>query len=146
MIVSVIKHPGGAITPADDMAVAKLAKVENGEHVIDIKLKQNGRLHGKIFAFFAFCTIHYYGDIEAAKDDYQVEFVRKQLTILAGYSRQVFSRDGDKFEIVAMSLSYEKMPPEDRQLFYSRLVNAALARVFDRTTDQNIINRLMSFF
>ena len=146
MKVQMTKHPGGGLMPADDESVAKMLKVQNGKHEIEIKLKQNGKLHSKIFLFFAFCTRHYYGDSEAHKDEYKVNYVRKYITIIAGYSRQVWNRDGTKFEIVALSISYENMPPEIRAKYYSRIIDAALKRVFDKTTDVNIINQLMSFF
>jgi len=135
------------MAPADDLQVEKLTKLANGEeYEVDIKLKQNGKLHRKIMLFFSFCTQHYYGDNEAHKDQYQYDYVRKKLTIFAGYHRQIFTRDGDRFEIVALSLSYEKMSPEERSDFYSRIIKAALDRVFDRTTDENTLNQLYNFF
>ena len=147
MKVLFVKCAGGTLVPADDSQVEKLTKLGNGEeYEVDIKLKQNGKLHRKVFAFFAFCTRHYYGDSEAHKDEYQLNYVRKNLTITAGYYRQMFSRDGDKFEIVPLSLSYEKMSPEERSDFYKRIINAAIKRVFDRTTDENTLNQLYNFF
>jgi len=146
MKINFIKQPGGSMVPADDLQVEKLTKLANGEeYEVDIKLKQNGKLHRKIMLFFSFCTQHYYGDSEAHKDKYQYDYVRKKLTIIAGYHRQVFNRDGG-FEVVALSLSYEKMSPEERSDFYSRIINAALKRVFDRTTNKNTLNQLYNFF
>ena len=132
--------------PANDEAVDQMSRVENGDHEISITLKQNGRLHRKIWGFFAFCTRHYYGDDEAHKDQYKVAYVRKYLTIIAGFSKQVWNRDATKFEIVPMSLSYEKMEPEIRAQFYSKIINAALKRFFDKTTDEKILNELVNWF
>ena len=146
MKVHVTKHPGGALMPANDEAVAQMAKVANGDHEITITLKQNGRLHRKIWGFFAFCTRHYYGDSEAHKDEYKIAYVRKYLTIISGYSKQVWNRDGTKFEVVPLSLSYESMDPEIRAKFYSRIVDAALKRVFDKTTDDEILSQLINWF
>lgn len=147
MKVNFIKQPGGAMMPASDADAEKSNKLNNFEqYQVDIPLKQNGKLHRKIFAFFAFCTRHYYGDSEAHKDEYQLNYVRKNLTITAGYYRQMWSRDGDKFEIVPLSLSYKKMSPEERSDFYKRIINAAIKRVFDRTTDENTLNQLYNFF
>ncbi len=146
MKVSFSKQPGGALIPSSDADAEKMTKLSNGElYQVDIKIKQNGKLHGKIFAFFAFCTQHYYGDIDAHKDEYQLSYVREKLTIIAGYHRQIFNRDGG-FEIKARSLSYDKMSPEERSDFYKRIINAAIKRVFDRTTDQNVLNQLYNFF
>ena len=141
-----VKHPGGSLTPSNDEAVAKMARVENGDHEISITLKQNNRLHRKIWAFFAFCTRYYYGDMEAHKDEYQIAFVRKYLTIGAGYRREVWNRDKTKVEIFPMSISYEKMEPEDRAMFYSRIIDVALRKIFNTCDDDNVINELLCWF
>ena len=147
MKVAVIKTANGKLWAADDVAQEQISKLSNGEeYECDIKLKQNSKLHRKIFGFFSFCTQHYYGDIEAHKDEYQREYVRKQLTILAGYKKAIYNRDGTSFEVVPLSLSYNKMPQEVRADFYKRIVDAALKRVFDRTTDESILNKLITWF
>ena len=112
----------------------------------DIKVNQNYNLHKKTMAFFSFCTDHYYGCSEAHKDIYKFDHVRKKLTVIAGYYRQVWDRDGVNFELVPASLKYEQMPAEERGVFYKRVTDAALKRVFDRTTDEATINRLLSWF
>jgi hypothetical protein len=141
------KTANNKLWPCDDLAENKLKKIAVGENFEwSVNTSQNGKLHRKIFAFFAFCTKYYYGDIEASKDEYCVEFVRKRLTVFAGYYRQVWTRDGDKFELVALSLSYDKMSPEERCEFYNKIVNAALKHVFDRTNDEDILNELINWF
>lgn len=147
MKIQVIKTANGKLWAADDIAQEQISKLSNGEgYECEIKLKQNGKLHRKIFGFFAFCTQHYYGDIDAHKDEYQREYVRKQLTILAGYKKVIYNRDGTSFEVMPLSLSYNKMKPEERVDFYKRLVDVALVRVFDRTTDELILNKLITWF
>lgn len=147
MKINVIKTANGKLWPADEIAEEHLKKLANGEeYQVEIKLKQNAKLHRKIFGFFAFCTKHYYGDMDAHKDEYQLEYVRKKLTVIAGYCKQMHTRDGSSFELVPLSLSYNKMSPEDRALFYKRLVDAALKRVFDKTTDERILNQLTTWF
>lgn len=133
--------------PADSESQNKLSNMKVGEfYSCDIKLNQNYRLHKKIFGFFAFCCDHYYGDKEAHKDEYKLDYVRRKLTVIAGYFRQVWSRDGSNFELIPLSLSYEKMPPEERAVFYKKITDAALKRVFDKNTDENVINQLLSWF
>jgi len=146
MKINMIKQVDGGMIPADEESYIKYAKVDLGQvYKCDITLNQNYKLHKKIFGFFAFCTQHYYGDHEAHKDNFQLEYVREKLTIIAGYRRQVFDRNGG-FELRARSLSYESMTPEERGDFYKKVTQAALDRVFDRTTDENIINQLVSWF
>ncbi len=147
MKIAVIKTAQNKLWPADEIAEEHLKTLANGEeYEVEIRLKQNSKLHRKIFGFFAFCTQHYYGDMEAHKDEYQREYVRKKLTVIAGYCKQMWTRDGSAFELVPLSLSYNKMSPEDRAIFYKRLIDAALARVFDKTTDEEILNRLVTWF
>ena len=135
------------INAANEKSLIAIKKLKFGEfYSCDIKLNQNYRLHQKIFGFFAFCTNYYYGDMEASKDEYSVKYVRNKLTVIAGYFKQVWSRDGTSFELIPLSLSYEKMTPEVRQEFYKKITDAALKRVFDKTTDQNVINQLLSWF
>ena len=131
---------------ADSESESKYNKLKPGTYSFDVKLNQNYRLHKKIFAFFAFCTTHYYGDSEAAKDEFNTKFVRNKLTVFAGYYKQQWTRDGDKFELIPLSLSYEKMSPEERGDFYKRIVDAALKHVFDRTNDEEILKQLIGWF
>lgn len=146
MKMNLIKQVTGEFIPADEESYIASSKIKVGQvYKHSVTLNQNYRLHKKIFAFFSFCTQHYYGDNEAHKDTFQLDFVREKLTILAGYHRQVFNRDGG-FTLKAESLKYEKMPPEKRGEFYQKIVTAALNHVFDRTTDENTINQLVNWF
>lgn len=145
MKVNLIVTANKTLWPTDDIEKEKLSSLKVGEfYICDIKLNQNYRLHSKIFGFFKFCAIHYYGNIDVTR--HQIDYVRRKLTVIAGYFDQVFSRDGDTFELVPKSISYEKMPPEERGEYYKKITDAALKRVFDRTTDQNILNQLVSWF
>ncbi len=145
MKVNLIVTANRTLWAADDVDKEKLANLKVGEfYACDIKLNQNFKLHSKIFAFFKFCTQHYYGDINVT--EHQIDYVRRKLTVIAGYFDQVFSRDGDSFELVPKSISYEKMPPEQRSEYYKKITDAALKRVFDRTTDKNILNQLVGWF
>ena len=147
MKINVIKTANNKLWAADEEAEVKLSKLKAADvYIADIKVNQNYELHKKIFGFFAFCTNYYYSDMEASKDSFNIEFVRRKLTVIAGYYRQVFARDGVTFELLPLSLSYESMPPEERQVFYKKITDAALKRVFDKTTDQNVINQLLGWF
>lgn len=147
MIINLIKTANGKFWPADEESENKIAKLKAADiYSADIKVNQNYELHKKIFGFFAFCTNYYYGDMEANKCSYQLDFVRRKLTVVAGYHKQVFSRDGVSFQLVALSLKYESMPDEDRQDFYKRITQAALDNVFNNGPDENTLNQLLSWF
>ncbi len=147
MKLNLIKTADGSFIACDEESQAKMAKFKAGVvHSHDVKVNQNIGLHRKLFGFFNFCTNYYYGDMEAHKDEYSVLYVRNKLTVIAGYFTQKHSRDGTSFELIPLSLKYESMSPEVRQEFYKRITDAALKRVFDKTTDQNVINQLNSWF
>ena len=147
MKINLIKTANNKLWPADEESELTLKKVRMGEvYSCDIKLNHNHKLHCKMFAFFSFCCDHYYGDSEAHKDEYQFKYVRNKLTIIAGYCKRMDSRDGQSFELVPLSLKYEEMDDIDKSNLYSRLINAALKRVFNDCEDETIINRLMAFF
>lgn len=146
MKINLIKTANNKLWPADEMEEVKLSKLKAAEvYVADIKVNHNYSLHKKIFGFFAFCTRYYYGDMEAHKDKYKLDYVRGELTKIAGYVEQVPNRNGD-IKIVPQSISYESLKPEDRGDFYKRITDAALRAVFDKTTDSNVINELLSWF
>ena len=146
MKVNVINMKG-VLLPVDSEAEEKLLKLKKGDvYVCDVKVNHNYELHKKIFGFFAFCTNYYYGDIEASKCPYQLDRLRKKLTVAAGYYKQVFNRDGVHFEIVAESLKYESMPDDKRQIFYEKITQAALDNVFNNGADDNTMNQLLSWF
>lgn len=147
MKINLIKTANGKFWPADEEAEANIYKLKKGDvYLADIKVNHNYELHKKIFGFFAFCTNYYYGDMDASKCPYQVDRLRKKLTVAAGYHKQVFNRDGVHFEIVPLSLKFESMPDDERQLFYKDVTQAALDNVFNNGADDNVINQLLTWF
>ncbi len=147
MKINLVITANGKFWPADAEAEEKITKLKKGDvYVCDVKVNQNYNLHKKIFAFFAFCCNYWYGDINASKDKQQLDLTREELTIAAGYFEQKFYPDGKSFKVVAKSLSYELMPPEERQDFYRRVTQAALDNVFNNGADDNIINQLLGWF
>lgn len=146
MKINLIKTANNKMWPVDEEAEMLLTKLKKGDvYVADIKVNHNYELHKKIMGFFAFCTRYYYGDMDAAKNKYKFDYVRGELTKIAGYVEQVPNRNGD-IKIVPRSLAYESMLPEEKSDFYKRITDAALRAVFDKTTDQNILNQLMGWF
>ena len=147
MKINIIKTANGKFWPADEEAELKVKKLKVADvYTADIKVNNNYELHKKIFGFFAFCTNYYYGDNEASKCEYQLDRLRKKLTIAAGYHKQVFNRNGVNFEIVALSLKYESLPDDERQVFYKKITQAALDNIFNDGADDNVINQLHSWF
>lgn len=147
MKINLIKTANGKFWPVDEEAETSIAKLKKGDvYSANITVNHNYELHKKIFGFFGFCTNYYYGDNEAKKCEYQLGRIRRKLTIAAGYHKQVFGRDGISFEIVPLSLKYESMPDDERQMFYKRMTQAALDNIFNDGADDNVINQLLSWF
>jgi len=145
--INMIKQAGGLFSPVDEEAEDQLKKLKNCDvYSVDIKVNNNYRLHKKIFGFFGFCCNYKYGDINASKDEYYLNKVRKDLTINAGYYKQVFEPDGLSFELVALSLKYKSMPDNDRQDFYKRITQAALDNIFNNSADDDTLNQLLNWF
>ena len=144
MKINMIKTANGKFWPVDAEAEEKIAKLKKGDvYIVDVKVNQNYGLHKKMYAFFRYCTQFYFGDENVTSD--QVNFTRKKLLMSAGYVKQVFYPDGVRFELEAMSMSYEKMSPEERSECYKKIINAALKRVF-HSASVDVENKLMEFF
>ncbi len=147
MKINLIKTANNKLWPADEIEEVKLSKLKASDvYTADIKVNQNYGLHKKIFGFFAFCTSYKYGDPDAAKNEYYLNKVRKDLTILAGYYKQVFEPDGLCFELVPLSLKYERMPDDVRQEFYRRITQSALDSIFNNGPDDTVMNKLLGWF
>lgn len=146
MKINLIRTANNKFWPADEEAEMLVKKLKIGDvYIADIKVNHNYELHKKIMGFFAFCTRYYYGDMEAAKNKYQFDYVRSEITKIAGYVEQVPTRHG-QIKLVARSIAYENMSPEDKGDFYKRITDAALRGVFSTETDQNILNQLIGWF
>ena len=144
MKANYLKVAGGTLVPADEQSFEASQNLKNNEYYeVTIKLNQNYRLHSKIFAFFKFCAQYYYSDSEPESD--QVELVRRNLLISAGYCKQVFYNDGVSFEIVPLSLKYASMPPEERSKCYKKLVSAAIRTIWNSQIDHKTENELVRF-
>jgi hypothetical protein len=147
MKINVIKTAHNRFWQADEEAEMLITKLRKGDvYKADITVNHNYELHKKVFGFFGFCTNYNYGDVDASKCKYQLDRTRKKLTIAAGYYRQVFEPNGIDFEIVPLSLKYESMPDDERQVFYKRMTQAALDNIFNNGPDENTLNQLLSWF
>ena len=145
MKLEFIKQAGGLLMPADDHTAEKMTKFKTGEqYPVDIKRTRNPQFHRKMFAFFNFCFEHWAGGHEFQDETLQREEFRKELTKLAGFYDQVFDLHGN-FTIVAKSLSFASMDQEEFERCYNALIQAAMSNIF-RSSDEQTLNRLMSFF
>ena len=144
MKINLVKTAVGSFVCADDGAYEKASNMKAGDvYEATIKLNQNYRLLQKVWVFFKYCAQHYFGDKEVTTD--QIEYVRKNLLIAAGYVRTLVDPRTGHIEIIAESISYAKMPEEVRRECYKKLVTAACKDVF-HSADERTWNKLIEFF
>jgi len=147
MKITMIKHIGGTLTPANDREADKLTKFKNGEHYeTDIKLSRNPDFHRKVFAFFNFCYEYWDGQTahEHLTDEAQMLRFRQDLMILAGYYEHAVRLDGHAV-LTAKSLAFASMEQEEFEHCYTALINAACKHLF-KDASEEIYNKLLSFF
>lgn len=147
MKINMIKEPGGLFRPFDDMEQEKTIRFKTGElYEVDIKLTRNPGFHRKVFAFFNFCEKYWSGNevMEHGTPEAQRKRFRNDLTVFAGYYTPSIGIDGS-INLDAKSLAYANMEQEEFEHFYTSLINAACKHIF-KDADENIYNRLLSFF
>lgn len=134
---------------ADDAEFESLKRYPVGALLTaDIKLPRKWEYHKKMFSFFGFCFEYWCGSqgkTEFMTSKAQQKEFRNNLTILAGYYEQVFDVKGG-MHLRAKSLSFANMDQEEFEECANAMINAALKHIFLGSADENIINRLYSYF
>jgi hypothetical protein len=109
--LSLIKHPGGSFTPANDADVEACSKIKNGAYVLaNIKQPRNPQFHRKFFALLNFAFEYWEPDEEhmGIKTEKNFDRFRKDVLIIAGFRKVVVSiRNEARYE--AESISFAKM-------------------------------------
>lgn len=97
----------------------ELAKFVDGElYEVDIKKKRNIQFHRKFFALINIC----YENQEYYKD---IEDLRKQLIIDAGFKREVVTHHGE-IKTEALSLSFSSMDEIQFEDVYNRVLTEVM--------------------
>ena len=80
------------------------------------------------------------------------ESFRGEVTILAGYYEQTFTLNGEAFKLVPQSLSYDKMSPEEREIYYNQVCDVGLEKILSNYTMEDLehgvdyrMNNMMEF-
>lgn len=145
MKINFTKTHHGGLWPSTDMEEEKMTRFKTGEiYEIEIKQSRNNKFHGKVFRFLNFVFKFWRKGFELHDEHVQFDRFRKDLTILAGYRREVFNYKGD-LRLEAQSISYSSMSQDEFEGFYNALINASIKHVL-QDADENTINQLYSFF
>jgi hypothetical protein len=148
MKVNFIKTPNG-FEPANEVERDRLKRFKIGEmYEGEFKTTRSPAFHRKMFAFFNFVFNYWSADKtewQYFDESKQFNTFRKNLTVLAGFKEVTYTIDG-RVRVEAKSLAYGNMEPEEFEQCYKAIINAAIANIFDNTTNQSTINELYSFF
>lgn len=155
MKISFVKTISGLV-PASPEDVAWYEKLQPGEVCTgEFRRKQNSAFHRKMMALITVGFNNWkQAPIEVSVGGKTVipeknfDRFRKDLTILAGFYHITYRLDGS-YRVEADSLSYDKMPPEDREKIYSKFIDVLLANVYGgeiTSVDmENIVNAYLAF-
>lgn len=140
---NLIKLPGGAFAPANDVEAERLERLKSGcTFEVDIKQSRNQKFHGKVFAFFTFCFEYYFN--ESVNGNFEkFEWMRKRLTVAAGFYIEFETPKGTFKE--PKSLSFATMEQEEFEACYKSLIQTAMNSIF-KGCDNSMYDRLYSFF
>jgi len=147
MKITMIKLAKGVLVPADDLEADKMIRFKStGMYNVEIKQSRNPKFLAKIHVFFKFCFEHWdgYEVLEHGTAKTQLERMRKDLTILAGFYHQDYRLDGT-IRTEARSLAFENMDEEEFSDCYHAVIQAAMKHI-NFADNENLYNRLLSFF
>lgn len=130
----------GVLVPADDVSINRVKKLSHSQvYKVDVSEPQNIALHRKLFKVIGFAFDHMTFDDTPA----QRERFRNDLTILAGYFHKVYNYKGE-LRVVAKSLNFNKMSPDERREFYDAVLNVIWEKIF-KSSDLTILAELNRF-
>ena len=142
MKISMIKMPGGSLTPASDIESEKMSRFKNVElYEVDIKLSRNIGFHRMTFKFFNHCFA-YWNDInEYIEERTSFDMFRKEMIVLAGYRNVYHTIDGG-VRVEAKSISFSAMSQDEFEALYKALIRVAVSKIFvncDIETEQKLL-------
>jgi len=133
---------GRALSAEDQIGEEALSKIKPGTRVkCVITRQQNSAFHRKLMALLTVGFKYWEpGEINCKYGVPQKNFdrFRKDVTIMAGFY-DIHTRLDGSFRVVAKSLSYGSMSPEEREELYSAIINVLLQRIFVGYTEEAIV-------
>ena len=145
MKISMVKMPGGSLTPASDIESEKMTRFKNVElYEVDIKLSRNIGFHRMTFKFFNHCFA-YWNDInEYIEERTSFDMFRKEMIVLAGYRNVYHTIDGG-VRVEAKSISFSAMSQDEFEALYKSLIRVAMSRIFNGCSIETE-QKLLRFF
>ena len=145
MKISMVKMPGGSLTPASDIESEKMTRFKNVElYEVDIKLSRNVGFHRMTFQFFNHCFSYWNDTNEYLEERTSFDLFRKNMIVLAGYYDKFYTIDGD-VRIEAKSISFSAMSQDEFEALYKSLIRVAMTKIFNGCSIETE-QKLLRFF
>ena len=130
MKISMVKMPGGSLTPASDIESEKMSRFKNVElYEVDIKLSRNVGFHRMTFQFFNYCFSYWNDTNEYIEERTSFDMFRKEMIVLAGYRNVYHTIDGG-VRVEAKSISFSAMSQDEFEALYKSLIRVAVSKIF----------------
>ena len=133
MKISVIKS-SGAFYPIGDESTELMKSLENKEYVISLTTHRNNKFHR-----LAFSLLNMIFDNQDGFTNFDI--FREWITMKAGYVITGVAPNGTTV-FMAESLSFESMPQEKFERWYSSVIDVAIKQY---GMDEEMLNRILSF-
>ena len=141
------------LTPADQQAKEWFDSVPAGKMVSgDFTKKQNPAFHRKMFALLQVGYENWQQpELEVmvggrtVTPEKNFDRFRRDLTILAGFYHVVYRLDGS-FRIEADSLSFDRMPADERERVYSKFIDLLIANVYGGQITEDDMHKIVETY
>lgn len=147
----IVRKLYNSIVPVDAANAELFEELQaNGEYKAVFTRPRNLAFHRKAFALLS--VVYNAWDMPERKHKGQpvaknVEGLREDMTILAGYYTVEYKYDGS-LRLKAKSWSFAKMSEEEFSAMYSKLIDAALAKILNNYRREDIeqqVNNILGF-
>tara|TARA_R100001163_G_scaffold38958_1_gene29667 strand:+ start:734 stop:1174 length:441 start_codon:yes stop_codon:yes gene_type:complete len=129
------KTPNGSLVPDDVAAQELLSKCKIEQPVlVEIKRVRNPQFHRKFFSLLNFAFDHLeFDDERITFDDF-----RSQVTMLAGYKREVTSFLTGEVRWEPLSISFGSMTQDDFEKLYNSTIDVLIHYVLKSYTSDDV--------
>jgi len=137
-----------SLVPVDEAGMQLLEKIKIGSHVeVEVKRKRNYEFHKKYFSLLNYAfenweheEVFYKGVV--VQDNFDV--FRENVLIMAGYGYPVVNLK-QEVRFIAKSISFAKMEQDEFEDLYSKTIDAILANVLCKHSEQDLINGVLGY-
>ena len=147
MKITFVKMFDGALVPYSALEEERMKRFKTGDaYEVEIRLPRNNNFHRKVFAFFKLCFEYMTeGQLKGIDPQAQLESMRNDLTIAAGFSDTVICLRTGEAKVTAKSLAFDSMDQEEFERCYQAMIQASIELIFKGDTCEDVYERLSTF-